>query len=69
MMHTVVHLLARDIWLNVFTCGSRSTCCNFLNLNLNLLQEKKSGVSMKLESSVNEFQVQIRSFCEIANFC
>ena len=51
----------------IFTCGSRSTCCNFLNL-LNLLQEKKSGVSMKLQSSVNEFQVQIRSFCEIAIF-
>ena len=55
----------------IFTCGSRSTCCNFLDLlnllNL-LLQEKKSGVSMKLQSSVNEFQVHIRSFYEIAIF-
>ena len=29
---------------------------------------KKSGVSVKLQSSHNEFQVQIRSFCDIAIF-
>ena len=64
--------------LNIFTCGSRSTSCNLFQSsnpeflwNGHLLTTSfkfKSGVSVKLQSSVNEFQVQIRSFCEIAIF-